>query len=242
MKNVAKKGGAHMQCSGDYDELMSLKLDGLIQTDDDNKLHEHIQSCADCGLLWAAMQQANSIMVASALEPLPVPSDFHAKVMMRIAVSAPAEVLQLDPVFQPGMGMVPALQVVPAATRRLEESPTGYLTGYAEWQRRIATYVRGMAAVGLSIAGTVGLLLALVLSGTIKLTGPDGDFVGTLRTFFEAVDTWVRSLFVGFGPGLAVVGLLMTGILVMVGWQVVSSYHRSALETRPSTGVLEAVA
>jgi hypothetical protein len=99
-----------------------------------------------------------------------------------------------------------------------------------------------MAAVGLSIAGTVGLLLTLLLSGTIKVSGPAGEFVGTLRTFFDALGTWVRSLFVGFGPGLAVVGLLMTGILLMVGWQVVSGYHRTALENRPSTGVLEAVA
>jgi hypothetical protein len=232
-----------MLCPGEYDELMSLKLDGLIQPQDDVKLNEHIRSCTDCALLWAAMQQATSLLVASALQPLPVPSDFHAKVMMRVEVSAPAQVVELDPVFRPGMGMVPGLQVLPpAATRRLEESPTGYLTGYAEWQRRIGTYVRGMAAVGLSIAGTVGLLLTLLLSGTIKVSGPAGEFVGTLRTFFDALGTWVRSLFVGFGPGLAVVGLLMTGILLMVGWQVVSGYHRTALENRPSTGVLEAVA
>jgi hypothetical protein len=129
---------------------------------------------------------------------------------------------------------------VPAPTRRLGESPTGYLAGYAEWQRRIGSYVRGMAAVGLSIAGTVGLLLALVLSGTIKLSGPAGDAVDTMRTFFQAAETWVRSLFVGFGPGLLAVASVMIGILLLVGWQVISGYYHSALENRGNTGVLEA--
>jgi len=32
------------------------------------------------------------------------------------------------------------------------------------------------------------------------------------------------------------------GVLALVGWQVVSSYHRVALETRGNTGVLEALA
>jgi hypothetical protein len=232
-----------MQCSSVFDELMSLKLDGLIETDDNRRLDEHLQSCADCNLLWSAMKQANVILTASALKPLPVPSYFHEKVMVRIAVSAPAAVLELDPLFQPGMGVVTGMQIVPpAATKRLTESPTGYLAGYAEWQHRIASYVRGMAAVGLSIAGTVGLLLALVLSGTIKLSGPAGEAAGTLRTFFDAIDTWVRSLLVNFGPGLLAVGLLMTGILLMVGWQVVNGYHRTALENRGSTGLLEVAA
>ena len=93
--------------------------------------------------------------------------------MVQIAASAPATALDLDPLFQPGMGAVVHMPVsVPAATRRLGESPTGYLAGYAEWQHRIGSYVRGMAAVGLSIAGTVGLLLALMLSRIRFLSEP----------------------------------------------------------------------
>jgi hypothetical protein len=86
------------------------------------------------------------------------------------------------------------------------------------------------------------LLLALVLSGTIKVSGPAADAIGTVRTFFDAIDTWVRSLFVNFGPGLVGVSAFMVGVLLLVGWQVVSSYHHSALENRGSTGVLEALA
>ena len=226
-----------MQCSNEYDELMSLKLDGLIKSDDERRLDEHLQSCTDCSILWTAMKRADSILTASALQPVPVPSDFHVKVMVRIAAS-PVAVPELDPLFQPGIGVVTGMQIVPAATRRLAELPTGALAGYGEWQRRIASYVRGMAAISLSIAGTVGLLLALVLSGTIKLSGPAADAVGTVRTFFQALDTWVRSLFVNFGPGLVAVGVLLAGILVMVGWQVVTGYHRATVENRGNTGLL----
>jgi hypothetical protein len=230
-----------MQCRNGIDELMSLKLDGLIDAENDRVLDEHLQGCDDCQLLWTAMKRANDMLWASVLEPLPVPSTFHLQVMVQIAASAPAPVLELDPLFQPGMGAVVHMPVsVPAPTRRLGESPTGYLAGYAEWQRRIGSYVRGMAAVGLSIAGTVGLLLALVLSGTIKLSGPAGDAVDTMRTFFQAAETWVRSLFVGFGPGLLAVASVMIGILLLVGWQVISGYYHSALENRGNTGVLEA--
>jgi len=232
-----------MQCSSEYDELMSLRLDGLIKTDDERRLDDHLQNCADCSLLWTAMKRADSILTASALKPLPVPSELHSKVLVRIAVSTPAAAPELDPLFQPGIGVVTGMQLVPpAATRRLAESPTGLLPGYAEWQQRIATYVRGMAAISLSIAGTVGLLLALVLSGTIKLTGSAGDAVGTIRTFFQAIDTWVRSLFVNFGPGLIAVAALLAGILVMVGWQVVTGYHRTVTENRGNTALLEAAA
>ena len=129
-----------------------------------------------------------------------------------------------------------------AHTRRLEHAPTASLALYAEWQSRVASYVRGIAAVGLALAGTVGLLLALVLSGTIQVSGPAADVVGTVRTFFDAVNTWVASLFANVGPGLVAVSAIMVGVLALVGWQVVSSYHRAALENRGNTGVLEALA
>lgn len=237
-----------MPCPIEYEELMSLRLDGLSDTDDDQRLDHHIQDCADCSLLWAAMSKVNDILVASALEPLPVPATLYSRVMTQIAVSAPATapVVELDPLFQPGIGMVAGTPmgstISTTHTRRLIESPTAYLAGYSEWQRRIAQYVRGIAAAGLAVAGTLGLLLALAMSGTIKLSGPAADAMGVVRTFFQAVDTWVRSVFVNFGPGLAAVGALMVGILILVGWQVFSGYQRSALENRGNTGVLEAIA
>jgi hypothetical protein len=235
-----------MPCPNEIDELMSLKLDGLIDEHDEHRLDEHLNTCDDCGLLWAAMKQADSILWTSALQPLPVPSNFQVKVMAQIAVavSVPAAAVELDPFFQPGIGMAANMQVlVPAgATRRLEETPTGYLALYTEWQGRITSYVRSVAAVGLALAGTVGLLLAFILSGTIKFDGPAGEAVGTIRTFVQAIDTWIGSLFTNFGPGLVAMGGMLVGILALVGWQVVSGYHRLALENRGNTGALEALA
>jgi hypothetical protein len=99
-----------------------------------------------------------------------------------------------------------------------------------------------MAAVGLSIAGTAGLLLALIVSGSLEVGGPFAGTVEVTRTFFAALGTWVRSIFVGLGPGALTTGALVLGLLVLVGWQVVSGYQRTAVEQRGNTGYLEAAA
>jgi len=228
-----------MPCPTYIDELMSLKLDSLIDAEGDRLLEEHLSTCTDCSVLWVAMKQADGVLWASALNPLPVPSDFQMKVMTRIAVLQPVHsaALETGPFAQPGIGLAISM----AATRRLDELPTGYLA-IAEWQHRVASYIRGMAAVGLALAGTVGLLLALLLSDTIKVSGPAADAVGVVRTFFQAIDTWISSLFVNLGPGIIGVGTFMVGVLLLVGWQVVSGYHRSAFENRGNTGALEALA
>jgi Putative zinc-finger len=235
-----------MPCPIEIDELMSLKLDGLIDEQGDLRLDKHLNTCAECNLLWAAMKHADDFLRVSASEPLPVPSGFQMKVMAQIAVieAEKSPALESGPLFQPAIGLATNIGTMPlaTATRRLERLPTGSLALYNEWQHRVASYVRGIAAVGISLAGTVGLLLALVLSGTIKVSGPAADVVGTVRTFFDAVDTWAGSLFLNFGPGIVAVSLVIAGVLSLLGWQVVSSYHRSALENRGNTGVLEALA
>ena len=235
-----------MPCPTQIDELMSLKLDGLINEHDDRLLDEHLRTCDDCSLLWSAMRHADDVLWISARQPLSPPSGFQMKVMAQVAVAMPA---RSAPLFQPGLSPatdvplpLPSTISLAGYTRRLEQAPTGSLALYAEWQSRVASYVRGIAAVGLAMAGTVGLLLALVLSGTIQVSGPAADAVGTVRTFFDAVNTWLGSLFANVGPGLVAVSAIMVGVLALVGWQVVSGYHRVALETRGNTGVLEALA
>jgi len=116
----------------EYNELMSLKLDGLIDSQDEALLDEHLQGCADCRLLWAAMKQANDILWASVQAPLAVPSALYSKVMVQISATVPA--WELNPLFRPDVAAVPAVNApgTPlAATRRLESSPTGALpAGY----------------------------------------------------------------------------------------------------------------
>jgi len=117
--------------------------------------------------------------------------------------------------------------------------PTGSLPAYVyEWQSRLASYARSAAAVILAVAGTVGLMLALLISGAVPLSGPVGEFVAVTRTFFEAVDAWVRTAVAEAGPALWGVTSLLASLLVLVGWQVVSAYQRSAAEGSGATGFL----
>ena len=220
-----------MTCRPIYDEMMSVKLDGLLGSDEEHELQAHINDCADCSLTWSAMTEADAMLCATAKAPVPVPATLHASVMLKISqvqVYRPQMVTSDRQVEQPVM--------VPALGSILPESPNPVLVGaygptleetWQEWQQRLSRYLRGAAAVGLSVAGTAGLVIALMLSGVIKLDGPFSGFVGTLRTFFAAVNTWVGSLFADVGTGtVAGIGLVM-GVMVLVAWQLVSAYQRT---------------
>lgn len=50
--------------SGEFSELMSLALDSLLGTADEQRLHDHLAACAACQAEWEAMQQ-----VAALFEP-----------------------------------------------------------------------------------------------------------------------------------------------------------------------------
>jgi anti-sigma factor RsiW len=225
-----------MLCQTDYPDLMSLKLDGTLDPHDEQRLDEHVASCDDCRLLWAAMQQADEILCASALEPLPAPATLHATVMMRIA--APARAAQeAPPVFVP---VAPGTPIEPAgpATRRLAALPTGALPAYVlELQSRLASYARSAVAIALAVAGTIGLALAALVSGIIPLSGPTGEVVKVARTFFEAAGDWLTTTLSGTAALWGVAGLL-AGVLVLVAWQVVATYQRAAAEVRGATGLL----
>lgn len=234
-----------MVCPTVNDELMSLKLDGLLDAEDERHLDAHITGCPDCARLWRAMHEADSLLWTSAREAIPLPTNFQAKVMSLVAatpVSRPQ--LEMLPEAAPAVAMPEgtSVSVIPSLTRWLdEEAPAYHLDTLQEWHARIASYMRGMAAVGLSVAAAVGLLLALVLSEIIQVSGPMSDLVKMLRTFFQATQTWVASLFEGFGPATVTVAGLVLGLLALAGWQLVSSYHRTAAEQRGNTGYLEAL-
>jgi hypothetical protein len=247
-----------------FDELMSLKLDGLIDDFDDRRLNEHLGECDSCAQMWNLFQQADSLLRTSALEPLPVPSTLHSKVMAQVAAPAyrpQAEAAGSQPLFLPSittgrLGDIPSLQGVgmptlvaasaavapatpPAHTRRLPALPTTGLADYAmDWQGRVAGYLRNAAAIILALAGTSALLLALAMSGAVKLEGPLGDGVSTLRTLFEAVGAWFQSLFTSSGSALIAVSAVIAGLLILVGWQVVANYQRTVIEARGHTGAL----
>jgi anti-sigma factor RsiW len=226
-----------------YDNLMSLKLDGLLDAEKERVFNNHIAYCPQCAPMWEAMVETDKMLWGWMSEPHPVPANFHIKVMTRVATS-PITHMQVAPVY--------AGIAVPQPTRPLPILPntgplTGGLTGpltmrLTELQGRIAPYVRWIAAGVLAVASMAGLVMALVVSGVLTFEGEMAGVAGAFRTFFQAADTWVRSLFVGIGPGMFVVAGIILGLLVLAGWQVASAYQRSVMEQRRgTTGYLEAL-
>ena len=227
-----------MLCQTEYADLMNVKLDGQLDTVDEQRLDEHVASCDGCRLLWTAMKQADVIFSASALEPLPVPAALYSTVMVRIAAPARAAQELAPPVFLPVPVGTP-LEPSGPATRMLPALPTGALPAYVfELQSRLGSYARSAVAIVLAFAGAISLALAFVLSGAIPLSGPAAEFVAVTRTFFEAAGAWIGTTLTGAGPALWGVTALLMGLLVLAAWQVVSSYQRVAAEARGATRFL----
>jgi Putative zinc-finger len=236
-----------MNCK-DADELMSLKLDGLLGSEGERELQFHMENCSDCGPLWDAMQEADNLILKWVSEPVVVPVGFHSKVMARIAVM-PVE----RPAFVPAVRPVPAA-ASPAATGPIASPPLfqGYtrpltgalptqLTEYLHgWQGRIAAPAKAVGVAALAILGSMGLIAALLATGLIQLDGPFADVARSIGTALGAVGTWARALFLEIGPEVWIASVTIMGLLVLAGWQVVAGYQRSAAEQRRNTGYLEA--
>ena len=221
-----------MACQTIYDEMMSMHLDGLLDNDDERRLLAHVAECAECSPFWEAMQTADAMFLASAGEPVPVPVGFTLKVMESVA-----QLAMTRPVLEPEVAAspvyaLPRLSVLPplmTAIGDYEPFPPLQMPEYIqEWQNRIASYVRGMAAVGLSLAVAAGLLLALVLSGSLQIGGAFAPAVQMARTFLAAAWTWTRSLVSSIGSDAAVSGVLVVGLLLVAGWQIINNYYQHA--------------
>ncbi|HEY0070972.1 MAG TPA: zf-HC2 domain-containing protein [Chloroflexia bacterium] len=218
-----------MSCQPIYDEMMSLKLDNLLDPDEERHLQAHIAECLDCASQWAAMSEADALLCASATAPVPVPANFQASVMLKISKAqvyrpqVPELAAAQVPTFAPALG-----SILPSSPSQAHAAPGPDEDIWQEWQRRLSQYLRGAAAVGLSVAGTFGLVIALVLSGTIEVSGPFAGFVGMVRTFLAAINTWLGSVFAGVGGGTVAGVSLVMGVMVLVAWQLVAAYHRTA--------------
>src|SRR3954453_22340362 len=212
-------------------EQMSMLLDGLLDSDDERRLHAHLAECTDCTYLWGALKEADDLLLVSARNPVQLSADFTFRVMTRIAA---------EPVVRPEWvgDMVAAPVLVPASVsvlpalpyfEREHEAAPIHLPDYVqEWQHRISTYVRGMAIVGFSVAGAPGPWLPLVISGTIEVGGPLAPFVSMLHTFFVSMTAWARSLTNTVAPAVILGGVAVVVLLGLVGWQFVWNYQHTA--------------
>lgn len=215
--------------------MMSLKLDGLLEAHEEYQLDTHLAQCNACAPVWAALREADSMLCASAEMPMPVPATLHVRVMAQVAAT---------PVFRPQLAPeitltapLTASHTVPLGSifADLPPTPTDAL------RKRIADYARVVAAASLSLVGTAALLLVLVMSGVLSLGEPFAPTVQVLRTFFNTASMWVRSLAIGVGPEMLAVATLVLSLLAVVGWQVVTTYQRTAIERPGQTAYLEAL-
>ena len=222
-----------MVCKAEYEEMMSLNLDGMLPSGEEVSLNAHLLDCGECAPVWEALRRADALLWASARNPLPLPQGFHTRVMVQVAAS---------PVRRPIALAVPDAIPAPVLRSVLPGLPIYTLDEPQQWQRVLAGYLRGAAAVALSLLGTVGLLLALVMSNTLSVGEPFTPIVEMARTIINSASTWVRSLPVGMGPGALTVGGLLLGTLLLVGWQVVTGYQRTMFEQNGNGRYLEATA
>jgi len=203
-----------MACSTPYDEMMSLKLDGLLDADDEQLLQAHIEECTDCALVWSAMQQADMLLFASVTAPVTLSVGFETRVMSKIAAiplyrPQYGEAVAAVEIATPSLAAVPTWDaVLPAFTMAAQHATLSDAELLQEWQKRLGQYAKIAAGVGLSIAGTAGLVIGLIMTGVLKASGPVADWVAMLRTFFSALSTWVLSVFANIGGG-AVAGVAL---------------------------------
>lgn len=210
------------------DEMMSLQLDGLLAPHEERLFLAHVSECADCKPLWAAMELANSLLCASAREPLPVPADFAVRVMQKVAAS-PVQYPVLQTAHVEALGPAVVLpSVLPPQFVNGDNAVFVPEVSLQELQHRLGSYLRGIAAVALSLAASFGLLLLLLVSGTIQAGDALSPTIDTLRTFFGSLDTWARSLASGFGGELLALGGMVMALMVLAAWQIVHNYHRAA--------------
>jgi hypothetical protein len=230
-----------MACQTIYAEMMSLQLDGLLGAEEERELLAHIGACTECTALWGPMNEVHAMLVASALEPLAPSPDFSLKVMARVAAVQVVRP-QLDIAAQPATIAPAGQSVLPVGSAALDhEGVPANISDYAQaWQHRITTYVRGMAAVGLSLAATAAVLLTLVITGALPVAAPVAPIVETVRTFLAAGVTWASSLVQDVGADTVIGGTVMLGLLALAGWQLVSNYHQTAAEFHMENAALEA--
>jgi hypothetical protein len=218
-----------MACKTIYVEMMSSLLDGMLAADDERRLHAHVAECADCSQFWNAMREADTMLAASARMPLAVPSDFAVRVMARIEVAPvvrPVLVHEATPVPQAIQGV----SVLPPLTNAIgdyEPTPIQVPEYFQEWQKRVAAYVRGITAAGLALILGMGVVLTMLVTGTLQVGGPLAPIVQSIRTFVGAAWAWVRSLAGNISTDSLIAGGFLVALLAFAAWQIVFNYQRS---------------
>ena len=164
-----------MSCRASAD-LMSLRLDGLLDTRTQAELEQHIKTCARCLTEWTALQEADSLLRLSARRPVAPPPDFVARVMVRVGQTPVARPALWDRVGVEGgrrtMPLAPTQRATaplrgsaPLGQPALAELLTGWRGVLAALQNRVVQAYLGGAGVAIAFAMlTLAVLTSFVAS------------------------------------------------------------------------------
>jgi putative zinc finger protein len=231
-------------------ELMSLRLDGLLEPPDVTDLEKHLQICPACTAQWAALREADSLLRVGARRPVQPPPDFAARVMTRVAAT---------PVVRPQLWERERQQIQGGRRTVKLNSPTG-ITGHlvpvpmgvaaaAPPRTGLASLLQhfhplrsarmGVYLGGISLAGVLSVLL-LVLTSVLSSSGLviDALPVGTvlsqagnptaLQTWGLAVWGLVTTVLGQIDPWMITLATLVVGGLAAVWWRIVAAFARRA--------------
>jgi hypothetical protein len=211
-----------MLCKASVD-LMSLRLDGLLEKSKLYELDDHIKSCRDCLTVWAGMLEADTMLRLEAKAAMAPPPDFVAKVMVKVAATPVARPALWDRVRVEGgrrtmplatgrrvtlpLGAAPAL---PALASRATPPPSGMRGTLGLLQNRwVQAYVGGLsAAAALAVVMLVTVATLLVVGGTQVTAAVNNTPVAPM----------LGPAVAGAHDGLIALGHIVTAWLVSIDW------------------------
>ena len=210
-----------MSCKASVD-LMSLRLDGLLEASKSYELEDHLKTCADCRVTWGDMREADGLLRLNAQKPLVPPPDFLAKVMVKVAATPVARPALWDRVrIEGGRRTAPlppparrptlplGLPAVPGVTMPGMSRPSGVGGALAALQNRwVRAYLGGLGAAAVLAVLVLAMVAGLLTVGGAQLmtvinqapalgpvVGPSADVVSTgLQAVWNLAKAWVAGL------------------------------------------------
>jgi anti-sigma factor RsiW len=231
-------------------ELMSLRLDGLLEPPDVTKLETHLQTCPACTAQWVALREADSLLRVGARRPMQPPPDFAARVLIRVAATPVVrpqlwerERLQIEGgrrtvKLNSPAGITGHLVPVPMGVAATAPPRTG-LAGFLQHFHPLRNPRMSVYLGGISLAGVLSVLLLVLTSvlGSSGLTDPHSPLVSNvgqwandpvIQTWATAVWGLVTTILSQIDPWLTALATLIVGGLAAVWWRIVAAFARRA--------------
>lgn len=227
-------------------ELMSLRLDGLLEPPDIARLDDHLLRCPACRAQWAALKEAHSILRGASRQPVAAPVDFNARLMARVAATPVARPHLWDRERQQVQGGRPTVKLnapAPITGQRVAPPPgvaaaPAPRAGLLGWLQPRAGSRVGVYLGGLSVAGVLSMLM-LVMVGLLWASGgapapasaqllPQGAISDSMSTWLAASWTLLSGAVTQIDPWIAATATVVLVGLGAAWWRIVAAVARRA--------------